>query len=92
MLIGTHLGPPNHGRLRAGVRQPCWALGLARHPSRSSVGWRRMEGSGTGATLGGLGRRAGALMLPIPGNAPSPTQHEVLQNSFKRLRNPWTAQ
>jgi len=50
-----------------------------------------MEGSsGTGASLGGLslGRRAGAPTSPILGSAPSPTQHEVLQNFFKSLLNP----
>ncbi|KAN0140383.1 hypothetical protein V8E53_001592 [Lactarius tabidus] len=46
-----------------------------------------MEGS-SGATLGGLGRRAGAPTSPILGSAPSPTQHEVLQNFFKSLLNP----
>jgi dynein light intermediate chain 1 len=48
-----------------------------------------MEGSGAGASLGGLGlgRRAGAPTSPILGSAPSPTQHEVLQNFFKSLLN-----
>ena len=44
-----------------------------------------MEGSSAGP---GLGRRAGAPTSPIPGGAPSPTQHEVLQNFFKSLLNP----
>ncbi|KAF8261673.1 dynein 1 light intermediate chain [Lactarius quietus] len=46
-----------------------------------------MEGSSGGATLG-LGRRSGAPTSPILGSAPSPTQHEVLQNFFKSLLNP----
>ena len=41
---------------------------------------------------GGLGRRAGAgaptSTSPVLGSAPSPTQHEVLQNFFKSLLNP----
>jgi hypothetical protein len=48
-----------------------------------------MEGASSGATLGGGLRRAGgAPTSPILGGAPSPTQHEVLQNFFKSLLNP----
>jgi len=35
-----------------------------------------------------LDRRTGAPTSPILGGAPSPTQHEVLQNFFKSLLNP----
>jgi len=47
-----------------------------------------MEGASAGATLGGGLRRAGAPTSPTLGSAPSPTQHEVLQNFFKSLLNP----
>jgi dynein light intermediate chain 1 len=44
-----------------------------------------MEGSSSGATPGGGLGCAGAPTSPIIGDAPSPAQHEVLQNFFKSL-------
>ena len=38
--------------------------------------------------MGGGLRRGGAPTSPSLGSAPSPTQHEVLQNFFKSLLNP----
>ena len=47
----------------------------------------KMEASSMEVTLGGL-RRGGAPTSPSLGSAPSPTQHEVLQNFFKSLLSP----
>ncbi|KAN0140377.1 hypothetical protein V8E53_001586 [Lactarius tabidus] len=45
-------------------------------------------GEAVAPRFGVLGRGASAPTSPIPGSMPNPTQHEVLENFFKRLLNP----
>ena len=60
------------------------ALGLS---SFSLPTAKRVLAEMEGRSMGGL-RRGGAPTSPSLGSAPSPTQHEVLQDIFKSLLNP----